>query len=190
MPRSGLDAESVVTAAAALADAEGVEAVTLTRLANELGVRAPSLYAHVSSLSDLNRRLAARGARELAVALRAAATGLAGRDALAVVANAYRAYAHQHPGTYRAMQRAPGPDNPQGAAAAAELVDVILAILRGYGLEREEAIHAARIIRAALHGFVSLEAEQGFRIPVEVDDTFARLVALLDRGLAMTARPS
>jgi hypothetical protein len=41
-------------------------------------------------------------------------------------------------------------------------VDVVLAVLRGYGLESDDAIHTTRIIRASLHGFVSLEASKGF----------------------------
>jgi hypothetical protein len=40
-----------------------------------------------------------------------------------------------------------------------------------------------RIVRAALHGFAALETEEGFGIPLDVDDTFARLVDVLDRGL-------
>ena len=75
MARAGLSADAVVAAAAALADREGLEAVTLARLAADAGVRPPSLYAHVDGLGDLRRRLAIRGARELAAALREAATG-------------------------------------------------------------------------------------------------------------------
>ena len=183
MPRAGLDPEAVVAAAAALADAEGLEAVTLAHLAGRLGVRAPSLYTHVAGLRDLRGRLAARGARELAAALQTAVAGRAGRDALVAAAGVYRAYAREHPGTYAATQRATDLEDPEAAAAAA-LVEVILAVLRGYGLEGEDAVHAARIVRASLHGFVSLEAGEGFRIPLDLDETFARLVAVLDRGLS------
>jgi AcrR family transcriptional regulator len=180
MPRAGLDAEAVVTAAAAIADDEGLQAVTLARVAADLGVRPPSLYVHVDGLPGLRRRLAARGARDLGAALRTAATGRARRDGLAAVADAYRAYARAHPGTYAAAQRATEVDEE----AAAGVVDVVLAVLRGYGLEDDDAIHAVRIVRAALHGFAALETEEGFGIPLDVDETFARLVAVLDRGLS------
>ncbi|HEY1512095.1 MAG TPA: TetR-like C-terminal domain-containing protein [Solirubrobacteraceae bacterium] len=183
MPRHGLDTSAVVDAAAALADAEGLEAVTLARLAAQLGVRAPSLYSHVDGLDDLRRRLATRGARQLAGELQAAAAGRARGDALAAIADAYRSYARRHPGTYAALQRAAdvyGPD----AAAAASVVDVVVAALRGYGLEGEQAIHAVRIVRAALHGFVALENDGGFGLPLSRDESFRRLVAVLDRGLA------
>jgi AcrR family transcriptional regulator len=184
MPRAGLDSEAVVTAAQALADADGLEALTLARLAQTLGVRAPSLYAHVGGLADLQRRLAARGARELAGRLQSAAAGRARGDALADVAHAYVAYAREHPGAYAALQRAPAADDVAGVAASAQLLEAVAAVLRGYGLEGEDAVHATRLLRAALHGFVSLDAGGGFELPVPLDETFARLVALLDHGLA------
>jgi AcrR family transcriptional regulator len=180
MPRAGLDSEAVVSGAAELADAEGLEAVTLARLASRLGVRAPSLYAHIGGLDDLRRRLAARGARELAAVLQAAAAGRARGEALETIANAYRAYAREHPGTYAALQSARDVGDAQ---AAGQLVDVVLAVLRGYGLQDDDAVHAARVVRAALHGFVSLEAGGGFGLPLAVDESFARLVAALDAGL-------
>jgi AcrR family transcriptional regulator len=181
MPRAGLGPDAVVAAAAELADAEGLEAVTLAKVAERLGVRSPSLYVHVDGLPDLRRRLAARGAAELAAELQAAAAGRAGRDALAAVAHVYRRYAGEHPGSYAAMQRAA---DVQDADAAARVVGVVVAVLRGYDLEGDDAIHATRIVRAALHGFAALEAGGGFGIDLPPDETFARLVAVLDQGLS------
>jgi AcrR family transcriptional regulator len=183
MARAGLDTEAVVAAAAQLADADGLEAVTLARLAGTLGVRSPSLYAHVDGLDDLRRRLATRGARELAAQLQRAVAGRSRGDALSAMADSYRAYARAHPGTYAALQRAPAQGDDEGIRAAAGVVEVVLAVLRGYGLEGDEAIHATRIIRAALHGFVTLETGGGFGIPLALDDSYAHLVDVLDRGL-------
>ena len=184
MARVGLDSDAVVAAAAELADAEGLKAVTLARLSSDLGVRAPSLYSHVAGLDDLRRRIALRGAGELAAALQAAVAGRARGDALSALADAYRAYALAHPGTYAALQRAPAADDPAAAGAAADVVEVVLAVLRGYELEGDAALHATRVIRAALHGFVSLETGGGFGLPLALDDSFAALVVLLDGGLA------
>lgn len=188
MPRAGLDTETVVTAAAALADADGLEGVTLARLAAHLGVRPPSLYVHVGGLADLRQRLAARGARELATRLQAAAAGRSRGEALAAVANAYRAYAREHPGTYAATQRTTNLESPDAKAAATVLLDSVLAVLRGYALTDEDGIHATRGVRAALHGFVSLEADDGFGIALDLDESFRRLIAVLDHGLSSEAR--
>jgi AcrR family transcriptional regulator len=186
MARARLDSEAVVSAAAALADAEGLQGLTLARLADRLGIRSPSLYAHVDGLADLRTRLAVRGMRELAGVLQAAAAGRAGTEALRTVADAYRTYAHAHPGAYAAMQRAPAagrePD-PELARVATELVAVMAAVLRGYGLHDDDAIHGVRMLRAALHGFVSLEREGGFAMPIDLDETYRRLIRTLDHGL-------
>ncbi len=184
MSRAGLDTDAVVAAAAALADAEGLSAVTVSRVAAGLGVRPPSLYAHVGGLGDLRRRVGARGASELAAALSAAAAGRAGRDALGAVAEAYRSYARAHPGRYAAAQLASDlRGDAEGGAAGEAAVGVVLAVLRGYGLEGEDAVHSVRIIRSALHGFVTLEADGGFAIELSLEETFQRLLGMLDRGL-------
>jgi AcrR family transcriptional regulator len=182
MARAGLTSASVVEAAAELADAEGLEAVTLAKMAGRLGVRAPSLYAHVDGLDDLRSRLAARGADQLADELSAAAAGRAGEQALSAVAHAYRSYAQRHQGSYAALQRASATRSEQYTEAATRVVDVVLAVLRGYGLEGEQALHMVRALRSALHGFVSLEAQHGFGLDLSLDDSFAALVAMFDRG--------
>ncbi|MGY1747014.1 TetR/AcrR family transcriptional regulator C-terminal domain-containing protein [Blastococcus sp. SYSU D00695] len=52
-PRAGLDVDRVVVAAVALADREGLGAVTMRRLATELGVGAMTLYTHVPGKAEL-----------------------------------------------------------------------------------------------------------------------------------------
>lgn len=186
MPRAGLDDTAVVDVAARLVDADGLDSLTLARVAATLGVRAPSLYSHVDGLEDLRRRVGARGARELAEALGRAAAGRAGSDALFAVAETYRDYATAHPGRYAAAQRArelSGSDEAVAASGAA--VEVVLAVLRGYGIEGEDALHATRTIRAALHGFVLLEAVGGFALDLSVEESFTRLIATVDRGLRL-----
>lgn len=51
--RPTLDVETVITAAVELADAAGLEAATLPRISEKLGVTAMSLYRHIGSKEDL-----------------------------------------------------------------------------------------------------------------------------------------
>src|SRR5689334_12147029 len=56
MPRPSrplLNRERIVEAAAALIDAEGLDALSTRRLATELGVRSPSLYNHFATKDDI-----------------------------------------------------------------------------------------------------------------------------------------
>ena len=52
-PRPGLSADAIVEAAVRLADAEGLEAVSMARVAAELGFTTMSLYRHVASKDEL-----------------------------------------------------------------------------------------------------------------------------------------
>jgi AcrR family transcriptional regulator len=183
MPRRGLGPAAVLAAAGEIADAEGLAAVTVARVAAALGVRGPSLYNHVDGHAGLMRGVALGANRELTVALRAAAVGRAGADALLAAAHAYRTFARAHPGRYDAMQRAPSAEDDERSAAAAETIDVLGAILRGWGLEGADRIHAIRALRSALHGFVDLERAGGFALAVDLDESFDRLVRGFAAGL-------
>jgi len=183
MARAGLDSAAVVCAATRIADEQGLDAVTLARVARALGVRAPSLYEHVGGHADLLARVGSDAALALAQALEGAAAGRSGADALRAVAGAYRAFARERPGSYAALQRAQPPGS-EAARAGERVVAVVIAVLRGYGLEGDDAVQAVRVVRSALHGFVVLENGGGFGLPLSLDDAFERLVATLDRGLS------
>lgn len=189
MPRVGLSRQQVVEAAARLVDEEGADALSLTRLATQLGVRTPSLYNHIGGLDDLRRALGLRVADALAEVGRQAAMGKAGLDALIAVADAFREEVKAHPHTYAYGQVA-RPDDEEWSRRSWRAVEPILAILAGYGIEGEEAIHAARSLRAAIHGFVMLEIAGGFGLDVDVDESYRALVALLDAGLSRSGKPA
>jgi AcrR family transcriptional regulator len=184
VPRAGLTAQRVVDEAQALSDEVGLDALTLAALAGRLGVRQPSLYKHIDGIQALRRALAVRAKQELAAVLARAAVGRSGDEALAALAQAYRQWAHAHPGRYQSTVAAPAPGDSDDEAASLAVVSVLLDILAGHGLSGEDAIHVTRALRAALHGFVSLEAAGGFGMPIDVDESFARLVAGFTQGMS------
>ncbi len=182
MGRSGHNDTLVVVMAGKVADEVGFDQLTLAGLAKRLEIRTPSLYSHVDGLDDLRRRIAEYGARTLGLTLSHAAAGLSGKGALTAIAAAYRAFASEHPGIYTAVER--GPAFGADPEAMRWPVDVVLAAIRGYGLTGDDATHAVRIVRSALHGFLMLEANGGFALSLDLDETFDELVATLHRGLA------
>lgn len=189
-PRPGVTRQRVIEAAAEAIDAGGLESLSLARLAEALGVRTPSLYNHIAGLDDLRGALRLRGLELLEVRLQRAAVGRAGRDALHALAEAYRAFAHEHPGLYPLTLAAAGRgrEDARDVAAAEEaagrVLEVVLSVLRGYRLEGDDALHATRALRSSLHGFVALENAGGFGLPLDLDVSFERLLAWLDAGLA------
>jgi AcrR family transcriptional regulator len=208
--RVGLSHDRVVAEAAAVADELGLDRLTLAAVATRLGVRVPSLYKHVGGLDALRGDLAVLGVRELTSAVSRAAVGRAGRDALHAIADAYRGYATAHPGRYAAGVRGPGPEDAELVAANEALITVLLAALRAYGIAADassfgrlltgggpagpddgrpvtDAIDAVRALRAAIHGFVTLEAAGGFGLARPLDATYRRMIDALGSAFAAWA---
>jgi AcrR family transcriptional regulator len=185
-PRAGLDRAVVMEAAAALADEEGFEELSLARLAERLGVRKPSLYNHVAGLEGIRRGLVLMGLRELGRALSRAAAGEAGEAGIFALAEAYRAFVKEHPGLYTATVRSYriyAPEDTELRVAEGEALETVLAVLASCGIRDEGAVHAARGLRAVAHGFATLEAAGGFGMPADVDESFRRLLRAFVVGL-------
>jgi AcrR family transcriptional regulator len=187
--RRRLNRERVIAKAVEMADEAGdPSAISLTALAEALNVQPPSLYNHVAGLADLQVTLAIAGLRLLLADLRQAAAGLTGRDAITHMADAYRRFAHEHPGIYPLIIRAPSPDESALSALSQEMIQMLLLVMASLGLHGDEAIHAIRGLRATLHGFVSLEAAEGYKLPQDPDESFRRLVAAYLEGVLGTPR--
>ncbi len=183
MVRRALDPVQVVDAAARIADREGIETVTLTRVAAELGVRQPALYRHVDGYDDLVRRLGLRGREILGTALAEAAIGVSGEEAVRAVGRAWRAMVADHPGLYAATDRCPCVGDDELEAAVERIVAVIALSLAGFDLDDTARVHAARSLRSAFHGFAHLEAGDGHPSPENLDDSFDELLTLLIAGV-------
>lgn len=184
--RIRLDKQTVVQAAADLVNQEGVEALSLSRLAERLGIQTPSLYNHVDGLSGLRRELALLNARSLGACFANAAIGKAGADAVMAVAQAYRAYIKASPGLYLASLRSSGTQTPvdeELQQVEARTLQVALAVMASLGLQGDDAVHAVRGLRSVVHGFATLEAAGGFGMPLDCDESFRRLIQVLIRGL-------
>jgi AcrR family transcriptional regulator len=185
-PRANLTKQTVVQAAAELLNAEGPEALSLGRLAEKLGIRTPSLYNHIDGLPGLRRELSILNARFLAERLSEAAIGQSGPELVMSVMQAMRAYIKENPGLYLSTLRASGAQayaDPELEQEEARNLKVGMAVMASFGLEGEEAIHALRGLRSLVHGFATLEISGGFGIPLDLDESFTRLVDLFISGL-------
>lgn len=183
----GLDREQVIAVAAALADEDGVDAVTLAALAARLGVRSQSLYAHVAGVDGLRHDLAVLGQRELADRLGRAVMGRSGEQALRALCAAYAGFAAERPGLYACSQAAPGADAALAATSEAATTPW-RAVLASFGLSATETVHYHRALWAALHGFVSLRAQGLMTRRASRDRSFEVLVDTFATALTSHTR--
>lgn len=182
-PRAGLTTGAVVDLALKIVDQAGPDALTLAKVAERAKVAAPSLYKHVKNLADLRRLIDLRVVQEMAEALTQAATGREGADAVRAVADAYRDYLRRHPHRTGALTTAPDESDTELSKATHAVAEVVFAVLRPYGFDHAQAVHATRCLRGAVHGFAGLEASGGFGRPEDVDQSFDVLKTMLVQGL-------
>lgn len=178
----------VVDAAAELLAVDGLDALNLTRLAQQIGVTQPALYRHIEGIDDLWRELGLRGRAELVESLTEAAIGRSGAESVVATANAWRSFTQAKPDLYAATDRHPCADDPELTAAVERVVGVLALSLRGFGLDEASTVDAARMLRSALHGFVHLEMGDGHPHAHDNDVSFDRMIELLCAGFDQLSR--
>ena len=184
--RTRLDKAAVVQAAVEILNAEGLQALTLSRLAEELGIQTPSLYNHVDGLAGLQQDLAILNAKLLADRLSTAAMGKSGAELFMEAAQAFRAYVKEYPGLYMSTLRSSGVQEVMDKELQQEeerTMNVGLVVMASLGQKGEDAIHGLRAFRSMVHGFATLEGAGGFGLPQDCDESFRRLVQALVAGL-------
>lgn len=178
--KKGLDMQTIMNAAAELAEEKGIENVSLLQVAEKLGVKSPSLYNHLSGLKELSVGIAKLAISRLEDNIRNAAVGRSKDDALKVIALAYRKFAKENPELYKAILRFPDYDDSSINEAGHAVVRILYQVMEPYHYSKEETIHFVRGFRSALHGFISLEEAGFFRgTEANVDKSFEQLVSRL-----------
>ena len=181
--RVKLDRQVIVIAAAEIADLHGLDNITLTAVSDLLGVRKPSLYNHVNGLPELKELLAIWGTNQLRDKISEAAIGKAKQDAIVAIADAYRMFAHQRPGLYRAIVSSPNRNNLELKVAIQKMMAVISQVLEPYNWIATGKTHAIRGLRSLMHGFASLEEAGWFAAPLDREESYRCLIDTFIRGL-------
>ncbi|MFJ2837545.1 MULTISPECIES: TetR/AcrR family transcriptional regulator [Nocardia] len=171
MTRPPLSRERVLDAAIRVADRAGAEAITMRRVAQELGVEAMSLYHHVP-----NKDAILDGVVDTVFA--AIDLPPTDRDDWREAIRARAASAHrvlsQHTWALGLMdsRRHPGP-------ATLRHHDAVLGVLRTAGFSLPMAAHAISLIDSYVGGYVLQEANLPVRTPGEVAEVATDILATL-----------
>jgi AcrR family transcriptional regulator len=166
----------------------GWHQISMAEVAERLDIKTPSLYNHVDGVRGLRRMLALHAVRLLNDALVRATVGKSGEVAVRAMAHAHRAFLKSHPGLIEATVVSPPKGDRESKEAVDEIIRTCLAVLGDFGLGNERALHALRGIRSAVHGFVTLELNGGFGLPLDVDKSFAWLIEALIGAIPNLAR--
>jgi AcrR family transcriptional regulator len=159
----------IVDVALGLLEDEGPAGLSMRRIADRIGIRAPSIYEHLPDKRALEAAIISVGFEWQASAFEAA-VDRGGLDPLTAIARAYRAFALAHPHLYRLMTErelhrellAPGAEDRAGRT-----------VYEAAGRDRD----LARAAWAFAHGMTILELDNRFPPGADLD-------AAWERGLA------
>ncbi|RKS09478.1 TetR family transcriptional regulator [Nocardiopsis sp. Huas11] len=152
-PKPRLSRGAVVEAAVALADAEGLEAVSMQRVAKELGYTTMSLYRHVDSKEDMLTLMAEAATGDAPPAPEGDGGWRAGIETWAeAIMRRYRA----HPWMVFVQLSGP-PSGPNGL----QWMEAGLRELVRAGLRTGDALEMLLLISATLRETVRMEVEMG-----------------------------
>jgi AcrR family transcriptional regulator len=163
-------AREIVDAARELLEEEGPEALSMRRIADRLGIRAPSIYKHLPDKQALENALVSAGFEEQAKLFEAAVRR--SDDPVTAIARAYRRWARRHPHLYRLMTERPlDRDNlVPGAEDRAGRV-----VYEAFGGDADRA----RAAWAFAHGMTILELNDRFPPGADLDAAWERGVEAL-----------
>ena len=168
----------IIAAARLIAAAEGWNAVTVRRLADEIEYSQPVLYSHFANRDAIVTAVAVLGFQELTMALRQAGQCLTDRQKTrGEVARAYLAFAREHPTLYEAMFTMPNGLKFAQDGTRSELSDAFAA-LAAVVTPALDVAALTETFWASLHGLADLE--RSGRIRQEARD---ERVELLVSGL-------
>ncbi|MEO6396029.1 MAG: WHG domain-containing protein [Devosia sp.] len=175
--------EALVGFALELVEKTGADALTMAAVAEAAGVRGPSLYKHFNDRAALLSAVTVAIMHDLEATIRKQTSGRTGRQRLSSMANAYRHFALSHKHAYRLMFAADFADDPAIAEASRFSVAPLFEELAAAGIPPKRLLAQSRVLVALLHGFVSMEIAQAFRLGGDVDSAFEEGLRTLLDGL-------
>jgi AcrR family transcriptional regulator len=161
-------AREIVGVARELLDAEGPDGLSMRRIADRIGIRAPSIYKHLPDKQALESAVISAGFAECAAVFERAVAGAG--DPVGALARAYRDFALRHPHLYRLMT-----DRPIARERLEPGVEDRAArpIVEAVGGDAD----AARAMWAFAHGMTILELNGRFPPDADLDAAWERGIA-------------
>ena len=183
--RRRLDLDAVVDEAAKLCDEVGIEKLSISTLADRLGIRPPSLYNHIKSLDDLYSQLSRRGMREFTLAVEQAVTADSGERPAMALAKATREFARRHPTLFVCATRHFHLPPEEKKQVGWHLMEVTENAIARSDADRRQAEVAQYFMRCLIYGFLFLEANDAMlpARPEELDQLYEDVIAMAETGL-------
>lgn len=162
----------LVGIARGLVEASGPDALTLGALAQQAGIKPPSLYKHFADRAAVLKAVEIEVVYELETWLRQQTQGPTPKARMLAMAQAYRTWGKLKPNRYRTIYSGNAFNDPEIRAACLHSAQPLFEELRAAGIPEARVLPLSRTIVAFLHGFVLMEIGNAFNLGGNVDEAF------------------
>ena len=183
MPKNNISDELIITTSARLSNEVGLNNLSLKMIAEELNIKSPSLYNHISSLDDIKEKLMIYGWKQLGEKATESAVGVAGYEALRNMCYAFYDYATNNKGIFTAMLWYNKFESEEKNEATVKLFSLLFRVLQPLNISDNNIEHIIRTLRGFLEGFALLVNNNAFGNPISIKESFDLSLDIILNGI-------
>lgn len=183
MSKNKISENRIVETSAKLSNQFGLENLSLKMIAEELNIKSPSLYNHVSNLDEIKILLMNYGWEQVEEKMLDAAVGVAGYDTLKNMCHAFYDYATNNKGVFTAMLWYNKFENIENEKITERLFHMLFKIMQSLNISDYNINHAIRTLRSFLEGFSLLVNNHAFGNPISIQESFEMSLEIIMNGI-------
>lgn len=183
MSKNNINDELIIETSARISNKVGLDNLSLKNIAEELDIKSPSLYNHVSSLDEIKQRLMIYGWKKVEEKIIDSAAGVSGYEALKNMCNAFYDYATNNKGVFTAMLWYNKYESDDLDNATNRLFNIIFKVMRPLNISDKNINHIIRTLRGFLEGFSLLVNNNAFGNPASIKESFDLSLEVIVNGI-------
>ena len=183
MLKNSISDELIIQTSAGIANKVGLSNLSLKIIAEELNIKSPSLYNHISSLEEIKQRLMVYGWKQMEEKMLDSAVGVSGYEALKNMCYAFYDYATNNKGVFTAMLWYNKYESVEKEKATTRLFNMIFKVMKPLDISDVNINHIIRTLRSFLEGFSLLVNNNSFGNPVSIKKSFDLSLEIIMNGI-------
>ena len=183
MSKNNISDELIIETSARIANKVGLDNLSLKIIAEELNIKSPSLYNHISSLNEIKSQLMVYGWKQIEEKMIDSAVGVSGYEALKNMCNVFYDYATNNKGIFTAMLWYNKYESDEKQNATTRLFNMLFKIMKSLNITDENINHIIITLRGFLEGFSLLVNNNAFGNPISIKESFDLSLEIIMNGI-------
>ncbi len=183
MPKNNISEELIIETSAHIANEIGLDNLSLKIIAEELNIKPPSLYNHISGLDNIKEKLMIYGWKQIENKMIDSAVGVAGYEALKNMCYAFYDYATNNKGVFAAMLWYNKYETQENNNSTVRLFELLFKVMKALDISEDNINHSIRTLRGFLEGFSLLVNNNAFGNPISIKESFDLSLEIIMNGI-------